>query len=78
MIRDSLPLLVPMAEAPKVLGLSRSALYRAAARGEIAVRKLGRSALVDTASVLAFIEGLPRATIRSGGAAEADARRGTP
>jgi predicted DNA-binding transcriptional regulator AlpA len=55
---------VPLPQAPAVLGLSRSAIYRAAAQGKITLRKLGRTTLVDVASARAFIESLPKAEIR--------------
>lgn len=53
-------LAVPLARAPLELGLSRSAIYRAAAEGKIVLRKLGRTTLVDMASARAFIESLPK------------------
>lgn len=58
-MRDPLPLNVPLPHAPLVFGLSRSSIYRAAADGKITLRKLGRTTLVDTASMLAFIDGMP-------------------
>jgi hypothetical protein len=58
-LRDPLPLNVPLPHAPLVFGLSRSSIYRAAADGKITLRKLGRTTLVDTASMLAFIDGMP-------------------
>lgn len=60
----ALPALIPMTRAPLLLGLSRSAIYRAAGEGKIIVKKLGRSAMVDSASALAFIKSLPVASIR--------------
>lgn len=58
-MRENLPLNIPLPQAPLIFGLSRSSLYRAAADGKITLRKLGRSTLVDTASVLAFIDAMP-------------------
>jgi predicted DNA-binding transcriptional regulator AlpA len=55
---------VPLPQAPTILGLSRSAIYRAAAEGKIVLRKLGRTTLVDMASARAFIDSLPKAEIR--------------
>jgi predicted DNA-binding transcriptional regulator AlpA len=55
---------VPLPQAPTVLGLSRSAIYRAAAAGHITLKKLGRTTLVDMASARAFIDSLPKAEIR--------------
>jgi hypothetical protein len=63
-VADTERLTVPLPHAPVVTGLSRSAIYRAAAQGKITLLKCGRSTLVDMASVRAFLEGLPRATIR--------------
>jgi hypothetical protein len=55
---------VPLARAPAETGLSRSAIYRAAAEGKIVLKKLGRTTLVDMASARAFIDSLPKAEIR--------------
>jgi predicted DNA-binding transcriptional regulator AlpA len=55
---------VPLPQAPAVLGLSRSAIYRAAQAGQITLKKLGRTTLVDMASARAFIDSLPKAEIR--------------
>lgn len=63
-LNSTLPALIPMPRAPGMLGLSRSAIYRAAGEGKITIRKLGRSAMVDSASALAFIAALPLASIR--------------
>jgi hypothetical protein len=59
------PLAVPLPHAPAITGLSRSAIYRAAAEGKITLLKCGRSTLVDMASVRAFLASLPRAEIRA-------------
>ncbi len=59
------PLTVPLPQAPAATGLSRSAIYRAASRGEIRLLKNGRSTLVDMASVRAFLASLPAATVRA-------------
>jgi excisionase family DNA binding protein len=55
-------MVVPLPRAPSVFGLSRSAIYRAAAEGEITLMKMGRSTLVDAASVRAYLARLPRLT----------------
>lgn len=47
-----------------VSGMSRSAIYREAGRGNIVLLKIGRATLVDMASVRAYLAGLPRAEIR--------------
>ena len=56
---ERLPVKVPMTRAPETFGTSRSAIYRAAAAGHIKLSKLGKTTLVDTASMLAFLDGLP-------------------
>ncbi|MCK8784138.1 helix-turn-helix domain-containing protein [Roseomonas sp. NAR14] len=55
------PLVVPLPQAPLVTGLSRTAIYRAARKGQIKLLKNGRSTLVDMASVRAFLDSLPTA-----------------
>jgi hypothetical protein len=55
---------LPLSQGPAVLGLSRSAIYRAAAEGKIVLKKLGRTTLVDMESARAFIDSLPKAEIR--------------
>jgi len=54
-----LPIKVPMFRAAATFGVSRSSIYRAAAAGHIRLTKIGRSTLVDTESVLAWLNGLP-------------------
>lgn len=53
------PLAVPLREAPAILGVSRSGIYRAASAGHIKLLKLGRRTLVDMASAQRFLERLP-------------------
>jgi hypothetical protein len=59
------PLALPILAAVAVSGLSRSAIYREAGAGRIRLMKLGRSTLVDMASVRAFLACLPAAQIRA-------------
>jgi hypothetical protein len=59
------PLALPLAAAVTVSGLSRSALYRAAGRGDVILLKCGRSTLVDMASMRTYLAGLPRASIKA-------------
>lgn len=59
------PLTVPLPKAPGVTGLSRSTIYREAARGNIRLLKIGRSTLVCMDSVRAFLANLPAASIRA-------------
>ena len=56
---QTLPPRVRMPLAEDTFGISRSAIYRAAAAGRIKLTKLGRTTLVDTASVLEFLNSLP-------------------
>jgi hypothetical protein len=53
----------PILTAGELSGLSRSAIYREAGAGKIRLVKLGRSTLVDMASVRAFLDSLPPACI---------------
>ena len=55
---------VPMPRAPGLFGLSKSAIYRAAEAGHIKLSKLGRGTLVDTASVIAYLDALPTPTLK--------------
>ena len=57
-------LAVRLAEACHISGLSRSDLYRRAARGEINFLKSGASTLVDLQSLRAAVASLPRAVIK--------------
>ncbi len=59
------PLALPVAAAMVASGLSRSSIYREAGRGNIRLLKLGRTTLVDMASVRAFLANLPVAPIRA-------------
>lgn len=57
------PEMVPLPRATPIFGIARSTLYRLAADGRIRFVKLGRSTLVDAASVRAFLATLPEARI---------------
>jgi excisionase family DNA binding protein len=46
-------------------GIPRSTLYRLAAAGHVRMLKLGRTTLVDFASVRAFLASAPAAALRS-------------
>ena len=63
-IPDSVPMAAPIARATAITGLSKTAIYKAAAVGRIRLLKLGRSTLVDLASAQRFIQSLPEAAIR--------------
>lgn len=49
------PATLTIEQAGRLLGLSRSAAYRAAARGDIPVIRIGRRLLVPTAKLLAML-----------------------
>ena len=52
---ESLPATITVEQAAEILGISRSAAYRAVARGEIPVIRIGRRLLVPTAKLLAML-----------------------
>jgi hypothetical protein len=58
------PLGIPLAEAIRISGFSRSELYRRASRGEIVFRKCNARVLVEYASLKAAFEALPVAQLR--------------
>jgi len=58
------PLAVPMPRAPAATGLSRSRIYREAAKGNPRLPKAGRSTLLCMASARAFLARLPTAQLR--------------
>jgi len=58
------PLAVPIPEAGRYSGLTRSGIYRGLARGEIHAVKCGSRTLVLMDSLRAYIAGLPAATFR--------------
>lgn len=64
---QDLPAAISVEHAGKLVGLSRSAAYRAAARGDIPTFRLGRRLYVPTARLLEMLgissEDEPRATV---------------
>jgi len=62
-ITHAYPMAAPIPRACALSGMSRSAIYRAAAAGQITLRKIGRTTLVDMESVRAFLAALPAAQI---------------
>jgi excisionase family DNA binding protein len=52
----SLPLLIPVPQAAKLLGISRAAAYRFASSGDLPIKRLGRRVYVVTARLRQFIE----------------------
>ncbi len=55
------PLAVPPAEACRLIGLSRTGLYRLAAAGEIPLLKIGSRTVVRTADLQAYLDRLAAA-----------------
>lgn len=55
---------VPVAEAVRLSGISRSSLYRLLAAGDIKAIKIGRSTLIVAASLRAYLEAAPPAEFR--------------
>jgi len=53
---DGLPLLIPVPQAAKLLGISRTAAYRFASAGEIPTKRLGRRVYVVSAKLREFID----------------------
>ncbi len=63
------PIAVPIAEAVSVSGMSRSAVYRALATGDLRAVKQGSRTLVLVDSIRAYLASLPPATFRPARAA---------
>lgn len=53
------PLLLPLPEACKALGLGRSKLYELIASGNITTRKVGRKTLIPREELVRFAARLP-------------------
>jgi excisionase family DNA binding protein len=51
-----LPLLIPVPQAAKLLGISRAAAYRFASSGDLPTKRLGRRVYVISAKLRAFID----------------------
>ena len=51
-----LPLLIPVPQAAKLIGISRAAAYRFASAGELPTKKLGRRVYVVSAKLRDFID----------------------
>ena len=58
------PITVTIRSATERTGISRASLYRLAISGDILFRKMGRTTLVDWASLKAYAENLPVAELR--------------
>ncbi|GCD59747.1 hypothetical protein NBRC3280_2264 [Acetobacter pasteurianus NBRC 3280] len=59
---DFIPVAVPLEDAPRVFGMSKSHLYRMSKAGRIDMRKVGRKTVVITDTVVAYLRGLPAVT----------------
>jgi hypothetical protein len=59
------PLALPIPDAQRVSGLSRSEIYRRLAAGDLRAVKSGSRTLVLMASLRAHLDSLPAATFRS-------------
>ncbi len=55
----AMPATMTIPEAAELLGISRSAAYRAVTRGEIPTIRIGRRLLVPTAKLYAMLGWLP-------------------
>jgi predicted DNA-binding transcriptional regulator AlpA len=53
---DGLPLLIPVPQAAKLLGISRAAAYRFATAGDLPTKRLGRRVYVVSAKLREFID----------------------
>jgi predicted DNA-binding transcriptional regulator AlpA len=51
-----LPLLIPVPQAAKLIGISRAAAYRFASAGDLPTKRLGRRIYVVSAKLREFIE----------------------
>jgi len=51
-----LPLLIPVPQAAKLIGISRAAAYRFASSGDLPIKRLGRRVYVVSAKLREFIE----------------------
>jgi excisionase family DNA binding protein len=53
------PILIPITEACRILGVGRSKLYTLIAAGELTVRKVGRKTLIPRTELEGFAARLP-------------------
>jgi predicted DNA-binding transcriptional regulator AlpA len=51
-----LPLLIPVPQAAKLIGISRAAAYRFASAGDLPAKRLGRCVYIVSAKLRKFIE----------------------
>lgn len=57
------PLLLPIRDAAKVLGIGRSRLYELIAADRLSIRKIGHKTLVPREDLLTFAASLERKTV---------------
>jgi excisionase family DNA binding protein len=62
------PLFLPVPEACRAIGVSRSTLYELIAAGEIAIRKIGRKTLIPREELTSFAARLASGGSKSGAA----------
>jgi predicted DNA-binding transcriptional regulator AlpA len=58
------PVMLTIADTVKIAGMSRSAVYRLLAAGELEARKAGSRTLITWASLSAVLEAMPTAQFR--------------
>ena len=51
-----LPMLIPVPQAAKLIGISRAAAYRFASTGDLPVKRLGRRVYVVSAKLREFVQ----------------------
>jgi excisionase family DNA binding protein len=55
---DELPLMVPLGQSARVIGISRSSLYRLLDQDEIRSRKVGGRRFITKTELRRFVEGV--------------------
>ena len=55
-----MPIAVPLEDAPRLFGISKSHIYRMSKAGHIDLRKVGRKTIVMTDTMLAYLGSLPQ------------------
>jgi len=56
-----LPFAISMEDAPRLLGVSRSHIYRLSKKGLVVLKKSGRKTLILTDSMILYLQSLPLA-----------------
>ncbi len=60
------PIMVPLREAARLLGINRTRVYELIRSGFLDARKGGRQTLITVTSIREYAAGLPKAKIGSG------------